>query len=62
MLDISHIMLTICREPSCFQEEMHLDDAFEWKKDMESKFDSINYNQIWKLVSLHSDKDGFTKI
>ena len=53
---LDYVMLTNCKEPSCYQEAMLRDEKLKWERAMQSKMDLLHKNATWDLVELPSGK------
>ena len=63
---LDYVMLTDCKEPSCYDEAMLRDDKLKWEKAMQSEMDSFHKNSTWEwsvylLVRGFYHASGFTK-
>ena len=53
---LDYVMLTDCKEPSCYEEAMLKDDKRKWERAMKSKMDSLHKNSTWELVHFPNGK------
>ena len=53
---LDYVMLTDCKEPSCYQEAMSRDAKLKQERAMQSEMDLLHKNATWDLVDLPSGK------
>ena len=53
---LDYVMLTDCKEPSCYNKAMLHDDKLKWERAMQSKMDLLHKNATWDLVQVPSGK------
>ena len=53
---LDYVMLTDCKEPSCYKDAMLKNDKLKWEKAMQLEMDSLHKNSTWELVHLLAGK------
>ncbi|MCO5570380.1 hypothetical protein L7F22_024100 [Adiantum nelumboides] len=53
---MDYVMLTNCREPSCYDEAMSSVDKLKWEQAMQLEMDSSSENDTWELTPLPKGK------